>query len=343
MEAQRYPEDFDGIVSGAPPANYSAIAAAGMVQITQAMYPDPTNLEAAVIGPEEQELIGSKAFEMCDGLDGLEDGILNDPRQCKFDIKSLACQGGNTERCLTREQVRAAQVIYDGPKDKHGSLYPGYPFGGERSPAGWSRWLTGGLKYKPTGEFQAGVKAEHAAPNSPSTAFSFGADFMKYFVYNDPDWNYAEYHFDTFREDTKLAAATLNATNPDLTAFRKRGGKLLMYNGWADMAISAFGTIEYFESVLAHDATASEDVRLFLMPGMDHCFGGVGPSAVNYLTVMDKWVTTGKAPDEVPAYWLDEKRQLAGSRLLCPYPRVARYDGMGDPRDASSFSCGSGD
>ena len=107
MEAQRYPEDFDGIVSGAPPSNYAAIAAAAMVQITQAMYPDPTDLEAAVIGPEEQELIGSKVFEMCDGLDGLEDGILNDPRQCKFDIKSLACQGGNTERCLTGEQVRA--------------------------------------------------------------------------------------------------------------------------------------------------------------------------------------------------------------------------------------------
>ena len=339
IEAQRYPEDFDGIVSGAPPSNYVAIAAAGMVQITQAMYPDPTNLEAAVIGPEEQELIGSKIFELCDALDGLEDGILNDPRQCKFDIKSLTCVGGSTEECLTEEQVGAAQIIYNGPKDKHGRLFPGYPFGGERSPAGWSRWLTGGLKYKPTGEFQAGVKAQHAAPNAPSTAYSFGADFLKYFVFNDPDWNYAAYNFDTFREDTKLAAATLNATNPDLSAFRNRGGKLLIYNGWADMAITAYGTIEYFESVLAHDATASKDVRLFLMPGMGHCFGGVGPSAVNYLTVMNKWVTTGKAPEELPAYWLDKNRQLAGSRLLCAYPQVAKYDGKGGPRDASSFSC----
>ncbi len=124
MEAQRYPEDFDGIVSGAPPLNLTAIMGAAMTQTTNAMYPDPTDLEAAVIGPEEQELIASKILGMCDALDGLEDGILNDPPQCDFDIKSLACEAGNTEGCLTEEQVRAAKVIYDGPKDKHGSLFP---------------------------------------------------------------------------------------------------------------------------------------------------------------------------------------------------------------------------
>ncbi len=177
----------------------------------------------------------------------------------------------------------------------------------------------------------------------PSTAFGFGPDTIRYIVYNDPDWTYSEYDWDTFRDDSELAAATINATDPDLSAFRERGGKLLMYNGWADMAVTTFGTIEYFESVLAHDATASEDARLFLMPGMDHCNGGVGPSVVNYLDVMDEWVTTGKAPDEVPVYWPDEDRQLAGSRLLCAYPQVAKYDGQGDPRDVSSFSCVNGD
>jgi feruloyl esterase len=116
-----------------------------------------------------------------------------------------------------------------------------------------------------------------------------------------------------------------------------------MYNGWADMAITPFGTIEYFESVLAHDATASDDVRLFLMPGVDHCTGGAGPFAVNYLNVLDEWVTTGEGPDEVPVYWLDEERQLTGSRLLCAYPQVAEFDGHGDPRDVSSFSCVSDD
>ena len=343
MEAQRYPEDFDGIVSGAPPLNFIKLVGAGMSQITHAMYPDPTDLEAAVIGPEEQELIASTMLGMCDALDGLEDGILNDPRQCAFDVTSLTCEGGDTEACLTEEQVRAAQAIYEGPKDNQGSLWPGYPFGGERSPQGWSRWLTGGLKFAPPGIFQEGVETEQAAPILPSTAFAFGPHTMKYIVYNDPDWNYAEYDWDTFREDTALAAATINATNPDLSAFRERGGKLVMYNGWSDMAVTAFGTIGYFESILAHDATASEDARLFLMPGMDHCNGGVGPSVVNYLNVIDEWVTTGEAPDEVPAYWLDENRQLAGSRLLCAYPQVANYDGQGDHRDASSFSCVGGE
>ena len=342
IEAQRYPEDFDGIVSGAPSLNYTAVGAV-MTQITHAMYPDPTDLEAAVIGPEEQELIASQIFGMCDALDGLEDGILNDPRQCQFDINSLACQGSKTEVCLTGEQVRASQVIYDGPNDKHGSLFPGFPLGGERSPQGWSRWLTGGLKYASAGIFQEGVESKQAAPIMPSTAFSFGPHIMKYFVYNDPDWNYAEYNWDTFRKDTELAAATINATNPDLIAFRQNGGKLLIYNGWSDMAVTAYGTIEYFESVLAHDATASDDTRLFLLPGVDHCTGGVGPFVANYLNVIDEWVTKGKAPDEVPVYWLDEERQLAGSRLLCAYPQVAKYDGQGDPRDVSSFSCVSGD
>jgi len=343
MEAQRYPEDFDGIVSGAPPLNLTAVMGAAMTQVTHAMYPDPSDLQAAVIGPEEQELIASKVFGMCDALDGLEDGILNDPRQCEFDIKSLACEEDNTQGCLTGEQVRAAQVIYDGPKDKYGSLSPGYPFGGERDPSGWSRWLTGGLKYGAQGIFQEGVESENAAPSIPSTGFAFGPGFMKFLVYNDPDWNYAEYNWDTFREDTELAAATLNATNPDLSSFRESGGKLLIYNGWVDMAITALGTIDYFESVLDHDATASEDTRLFLMPGLSHCTGGPGPSVVNYLDVMDEWATTGKAPDELPVYWLDEERQLAGSRLLCAYPQVAKYYGQGDPRDASSFSCVTGD
>ncbi len=339
MEAQRYPADFDGIVAGSPPANYTALVGAGMSQITHAMYPDPTDLEAAVIGPEEQELIASEIFGRCDALDGIEDGILNDPRQCEFDIKSLTCEGGNTEGCLTGEQLRAVQMIYDGPKDNQGSLFPGYPFGGERAPSGWSRWITGGLKYSAAGEFQEGVEAEHTAPNMPSTFYGFGLDLMKYLILNDPNWIYTEYDWDTFREDSKLAAATLNATNPDLSAFRNRGGKLLLYNGWADMAVPAQGTIDYLESVLAFDETASDDTRLFLLPGVDHCTGGVGPFVANYLDAIDRWVTKGKVPDELPVYWLDQDRQLAGSRLLCAYPQVAKYDGRNDSRDVSSFSC----
>jgi len=180
-------------------------------------------------------------------------------------------------------------------------------------------------------------------PLVPTAHFGFGQGVMKYLIYHDPDWDYTDYDFDTFREDAKLAAATLNATNPDLSAFRKRGGKLMMFTGWADMAITPLGTIAYYEEVLAHDATAATDTRLFLMPGVDHCFGGTGPSWVNFLDQVDRWVETGNAPDQMPAYWLNEERQATGSRLLCAYPQIAQYDGHGDPRNVSSFSCVSGD
>jgi len=162
---------------------------------------------------------------------------------------------------------------------------------------------------------------------------------MKYFVCNDPEWTYKNYNFDTLRKDSERVAETLNATNPDLSAFRKRGGKLLMYTGWSDAAISAFATIGYYDEVLAHDKTAADDVRLFMMPGVEHCFGGPGPSFANFLTEIDQWLETGKAPEQVTAYWLDETMQPNGSRPVCAYPNVAKYDGKGDTRDATSFSC----
>ena len=166
---------------------------------------------------------------------------------------------------------------------------------------------------------------------------------MKYFIYNDPDWTYKNYHFETFREDARRVGETLNADNPDLSAFRKRGGKLLMFTGWSDAAISPLATIGYYEAVLAHDKTTANDARLFMMPGVEHCFGGPGPSFANYLDEIDKWVESGNAPDTITAYFIDEKMQSSGSRLLCAYPMVAKYDGKGSPRDESSFSCANQD
>jgi feruloyl esterase len=342
MEAQRYPEDFGGIVAGAPAYNWTEGLGAGTTQINQVMYPNPNNLQQAVVGPREQALIASGYLAQCDALDGIKDGILNDPRQCDFDVASLACGKGESEACLTDEQLSAVKTIYDGPRDKEGNLFYGFPFGGELSPSGWMRWLTGGLKYaKDLSDFQDGVESTggHAIPVVPSAHYGFAEGVMKYLIYHDPDWNYANYNFDTFREDAKLAAATLNATNPDLSVFRKRGGKLLMFTGWSDMAISALGTIAYYEKVLADDATAAEDVRLILMPGVDHCFGGAGPSWVNFLSELDQWVATGNAPTQMTAYWLNEKNQPSGSRRLCAYPNIAQYEGKGNTRDVSSFSC----
>ena len=342
MEAQRHPEDFEGIVAGAPAYDWTNGLGAGTTQINRRMYPDPKELDHAVIGPEEEELIGSRILAECDQLDGLEDGILDDPRECTFDIAALACASRRSKGCLSKEQLRAAKAIYDGPRDADGnSLFPGFPFGGELSPGGWSRWLTGGLdRDSGANQFHPGANApDHSAPVVPSVHFGFGQGVMKYFIYQNPSWSYVGYRFDRFRQDAATVAATLNVTDPDLSAFRRRGGKLLMYTGWSDMAITALGTIAYYDAVLTHDSSAAKDVRLFMMPGVDHCAGGVGPSYVNFLDQIDAWVEAGAAPDEIEAHWLDHDAKPSGSRLLCAYPKMAEYDGAGDPRAATSFRC----
>jgi feruloyl esterase len=340
MAAQRYPEDFEGIVAGAPAYNWTG-QFVGMTQTQQAMYPDPTKLQEAIIGPKEQELIESSYLAVCDDLDGLKDGILNDPRDCDFDMASLLCQGGGTEQCLNSQQLTAVKAYYDGPKDSKGnSLYYGFPLGGETSPTGWSLWLTGGLKYADDkGDFQAGTESDFEPPVIPNAMFPFGTNFLKYLVYHDPNWSYVGYDWDNYTRDSKLVGTTLNATNPDLSEFRKQGGRLLIFTGWTDNGISPLATLGYYEEVIAHDQTASDDVRLFMMPGVDHCFGGAGPSFTNYLGEIDKWVETGNAPEQTAAFWLNEAFQPTGSRLICAYPKVAQYDGKGDTRDVSSFSC----
>lgn len=220
-------------------------------------------------------------------------------------------------------------------------MFYGYPFGGETAEAGWSRWLTDGLKYQEGDEqFQDGVDATgFVAPVVPSFHYGFGSGIMKYFIYNDPDWTYQNYNFDNLAKDSERVAETLNATNPDLSSFRKRGGKLIIYSDWSDPAIPGNSVVGYYDEVLQHDKTATSDTRLFMMPGIEHCLGGPGPSRVNFLTEIDKWSESGIAPEQITAYWLDDNFQPTGSRLLCAYPKVAKYDGKGDPRDVSSFSC----
>lgn len=339
MEAQRYPEDFDGIVAGAPAYHWTHELGARNASVNQAMYPDPDDLSVAVIGPEETQLIGNAVMEQCDSLDGLEDGILNNPLQCEFDVSSLACDGAKTSTCLTDQEVEAARRIYDDLHDQEGLIFPGMPPGGELSPGGWALWFTGGLDLQQdVGDFQEGVRTENELPDpvTPNAHFAFGNGVMKYLVFHDPDWNYADYSFDTFRSDVAIVTPTLNATDPDLTAFREQGGKLLIFTGWGDMALSPLGTIAYYEQVLEHDPGASDDVRLIMMPGVDHCLGGTGPDWVNYLDEIDKWVVSDEAPEQLTAYWRNEQFQPTGSRLVCAYPQVVEYGGQGDPRDAAT-------
>ena len=192
-------------------------------------------------------------------------------------------------------------------------------------------------------EFQRGRRSRTRStpnPETPNAHLAFGNGVMKYLVFHDStDWDYSTYDFSTFHSDVAAVSSTLDANNPDLDAFRKRGGKLLLFNGWRDMALTPLGTIEYYEDVVERDASAADDVRLILVPGMDHCIGGPGPSFVNWVDEIDRWVQTGQGPEQVTAYWIDEQAQPSGSRRACAYPTALEYNGTGDPRNAASFNC----
>jgi feruloyl esterase len=340
MEAQRYPDDFDGIVASAPAYNWTGELGGRNTRLNAAMYPRPDQLDVPVIPPTKQQLLGEAIMAQCDAMDGLEDGILSNPLVCDFEVESLACAAGDDgEGCFTEAEVTAAGAVYDDFYVDGKLLYAGFPLGAELYPGGWSRWLTGGGNV--LGEFQPGVPVQEgsAAPRVPSLHFGFGNGVMKYLVYNDPNWDYSRYSFDNFFTDTAAASQTLDATDPNLDQFRAKGGKLLLTNSWGDMAISALGTISYYESVLNRDPRATDDVRLVVFPGVEHCAGGPGPWYVNFVEVIDRWVDSGEAPDQLTAHWLNDAGQSAGTRPACRFPEYPVYLGSGDTRDAASFRC----
>ncbi len=327
MEAQRYPNDFDGIIAGAPAYNWTGLIS-GFLANQQALFPNPDDLTEALLSRNELNIIEQEVLGQCDAADGITDGILNDPRSCDYDIGQLpACNGIDNDSCFTEQEIDAARAVYEGPRTPSGEqLFVGFPFGGEPDNGGWPGWIAGGTDAEVRGGY-------------PNLQFYFAIESMKYLILHDPDWRYSSYDLSNYRADTRHADSTLSATDPDLSAFRSRGGKLLLYQGWSDAAITALGTIDYHQQVLAHDPSASEDVRLFMMPGVLHCSGGKGPYAVKFLEAMDNWVETGNAPSRLTANFVENQQIQDASRPLCAYPEIARYDGSGDDRDASNFRC----
>ncbi|HUF76570.1 MAG TPA: tannase/feruloyl esterase family alpha/beta hydrolase [Longimicrobiales bacterium] len=325
MESQRYPDDFDGIVAGAPAFDWPGVGA-HFVQVQQAMYPNATELSRPVVTAETRELLAAAILEACDDLDGLADGILNDPRDCDFRPEDLPVCGSDAgEGCVTPAELQAIQVVYRGATSGGELIYPGFPFGGEDDPGGWGSWVAG-----PAGLF----------PGLPTYQFAFGTQLYKYLVFDDPDWDYTAYDFSTWRSDTRDAAELLNATDTDLSAFEVAGGKLILWTGWSDHALSALKTIDYYEEVLAEDPGAEEYLRLFLAPGVLHCSGGPGPDRVDWLGAVQRWVEDGQAPERVLAWKSGAGGAIEMQRPLCAYPMEARYAGSGDPKQEESFTCG---
>lgn len=309
MEAQRYPDDFDGIVAGAPAFHWTGFAAMG-VNIAKTLYPDPNKLTETVLTQEDLNRVYASVMEQADEQDGLKDGIIDDPTAVTFDLDKVPG--------LSDTQRNALKVIYSGVSNDKGPIYPGFPIGAEGGEGGLFPWQVGPI------------------PNIVNLGFAFATNIYKYFIFQDPDWDYSTYDFNNWEEDTELAASVLNATDPDLKPFAERGGKLILWHGWSDAALPAQATIDYYESVLAHDPNATDYVRLFMIPGCYHCGGGPGISGVDWLGEIRAWVEEGKAPDKIIAERRDNGAEK--SRPLVPYPQRVEYDGDGDPNLASNFA-----
>jgi feruloyl esterase len=314
MEAQRFPQDFDGIVAGAPAFNWTGLAATA-VAISQKLYPDPAHLDHNVLTKEALQSLQKAILEQCDAQDGLKDGIIQDPPTDHFDLSKVPD--------LTDEQRQAINAIYQGARNDQGPLYPGYS-AAECDPDQWRAWITGPAPVL--------LAKDHA----PSLMFAFGTQIFKYLIFNRPDWDYSTYNFSNFQRDTHLAASFLNATNSNLDPFKAHQGKLIIWHGWADPALPPQATVDYYRQLQAHDPNAAAYCRLFMVPGCLHCGGGPGASDVDWLSAIVDWVEHAQAPDKLIA----SKRgpgPTVITRPLYPYPQTAIYKGAGDPNSADSF------
>lgn len=329
MEAQRYPEDFDGIVSGAPAYDFTNIAAAFLRNI-KAAFPNASQL-SPLVTPEVLKLVEAKVLAACDARDGVTDGVMEDPRTCRFDLSTIAaCSGGETGgACLTTAQAEVLRAIYSATEDAAGKIYPGQPLGGEGQNGGWMDWITGG------GAFPRAMGGSGA----PSAQWAFGTEFFKYFVFQDSTWDYTKYDLATVRRDARVARTVLNADNPDLTAYTRRGGKLIIWHGWSDPALNALSTIDYFERLGTKTQAAGEHTRLFLLPGVLHCAGGPGPDRVDWVTAISAWVERGEAPSRLKAAKMGADGKPTRTRPICAYPARAVYQGKGNTDDEASFAC----
>jgi feruloyl esterase len=310
-EAQRYPEDYDGIVAGAP-ANFFTHLMFGNIWPATATLKNP----AATIPDEKYPVIQRAVMKVCDALDGVKDGIINNPERCQFHPETIECKGQDGPECLTLPQVRAVQEIYAGVKNSRTGeqIFPGLEPG---SPVD---------------------QATGAPPDHP-------LNFFRYVLFKNPDWKWQTLNFDsdvTLADQT--AGAVLNATDPDLKAFAARGGKIMLYHGWSDPHISPMNTVNYYESVVTAmgGAAATEDfARLFMVPGMGHCQGGAGPDEFDKIGAIEEWVEHHVAPEKIIASHQTKDGLTDMTRPLCPYPQVASWKGSGSTNQAANFVCAS--
>ncbi len=333
MEAQRFPADYDGILAGAPAYNWTHL-------LTSAVYnQQATTAEAGSYIPASKvPAITEAVNRACDAKDGVTDGVLSDPRQCKFDAKQMLCKKGDSDQCLTAAQAKALNKLYAGAHNAKGqAIFPGFPPGAEEGKAGWSLWITGPAEGK-------------------SLLFAFGNGYFSNMVYEKADWNYKTAKLDeALAEADRKTGKALNATDTYLAPFAERGGKLVIYHGWNDPAISAISSVEYYHGLAAKMGKEKTEkfTQLYMVPGMQHCADGAGanlfgqfgpdPDAQHDLRLaVETWVEKGTAPSGIVATKFTDDEPGKGvkmTRPMCAYPEVAKYKGQGDTNDAANFAC----
>lgn len=313
MAASRFPDDFDGIIAGAA-ANPKTHLDAWRISMAQAMFTEPVTAIPASKFP----MIHGAVLDACDADDGLKDGLIEDPSRCRFDPRSIQCTDSDAATCLTPPQVAVARQLLSPLRDSATGtdVFPGLAPGSE---LGWAEGLA-----------RVGPWLENAW------------DQYRYVVFQDPKWHWRAF---TLQRDLPLAVkaahGALTAIDPDLSAFARRGGKLLMYHGWGDPAIPPGASVDFHaRAALATTAPATNArwLRLFMVPGMGHCRGGEGPNTFDMVTPLDAWVDTGVSPQRIVAAH-SSGGTIDRTRPLCAYPQVARYNGTGSIDDAANFTC----
>ncbi len=312
MEAQHHPEDFDGIVSG-DPAWAGRLGAIANVWQAQKLF-DANN--APILDKPALAVLHRATIAACDAIDGVKDGIIADPRACRFDPATLLCSSAKTD-CLTRVQIAAAKAVYDGPRNRAGTLlYPGGMMpGSEGAWGGEDSWTL------PAGSLQYLMFATNPGGAYDYHSFDFDRDLPK------------------VRAQVALYDPVAPGAAPDLAAFHARGGKLILYHGWSDQGVSPLGTLDYYAQVAARlggMAAVRDWARVFMVPGMFHCRGGDAPNSFDFMPSIMAWVERETAPDGVVATQR-EGSVVKRTRPLFAYPAVAAYDGKGDVNTAASW------
>ena len=326
IAAQRFPADFDGIVVGAPVLDFTETM---IWNAWTAKALEDASLELWKVG-----VLGEAVYAECDDVDGLEDGLIDDPRRCDVDLERalpLCSDASNGDQCFSAADIQALERIYGGVVSQGDVVFPGLPVGAEGRGAptagrpngevGWARWIV--------------------RDQGRTRQLEFADSFLKYMAFDqdDPDYDWRTFDFDEDHARLTAIRQILDATDPELTVFRDRGGKILSYFGWADPALNPLMGIDYYERVSETIGPDTSDFyRLFMVPGMFHCRGGRGPDRFDAMTPLVEWVEGGRVPDRLTASRIDDA-VLKMTRPLCPYPEIARYDDTGDPNDADSFRC----